>query len=85
MPDTSRMAAEVRREDGLPRFHWKIWDPLESSAPIYRQVMTKAIAERLRWRQEYDAAKTRASPTGGAGKGFSGSCARPGQLSISGT
>ena len=64
IPEASRMAADVRREDGVPRFNWKIWDPLEASAPVYRQVMTKAIAERLRWKREYESAKSRSSPTG---------------------
>jgi hypothetical protein len=65
-PDTSRLAADTLRPDGMPRFNWKIWNPLDESVSLYRQVMTKAIAEHLRWRQEYESAKARASPSGSA-------------------
>jgi hypothetical protein len=61
--EVDRMAADVMRPDGLPRFSWRIWDPLEASAPVYRQVMTRSIAEKLRWKSQYDAAKA-ATPTG---------------------
>jgi hypothetical protein len=66
VPETSRMAADIRREDGIPRFNWKIWDPIDATVPVYRQVMTKSIAERVRWKTEYELAKQRASPTGSA-------------------
>ena len=55
----------VGRREGTrwgPRYEWKVFDPLESAAPIYRQVLTHSLAERLRWRAEYEAAKARASP-----------------------
>jgi hypothetical protein len=66
VPETSRMAADIRREDGIPRFNWKIWDPIDATVPVYRQVMTKSIAEKVRWKTEYELAKQRASPTGSA-------------------
>ena len=62
VPDTTRMAADVRRDDGLPRFQWKIWDALDSSVPIYRSVITKTIAEKIRWKRDYELAKQRAWP-----------------------
>ncbi len=62
VPEASRMAADITRSDGTPRYHWKIWDPLQASAPIYRQVMTRSIAEKVRWKQEYELAKSRAGP-----------------------
>jgi hypothetical protein len=62
--DSNRMAADVLMENGLPRFEWKIWDPLKSSAPIYRQIITKSIAEHLRWKRQYEAAKACASSDG---------------------
>jgi hypothetical protein len=64
--DTDRLAADTLRPDGMPRFHWTIWDPLDASVPVYRQVLTKAIAERIRWKTQYESAKQRASPTGSA-------------------
>ena len=66
VPETGRMSVEVLREDGTPRFVWKYWDPLQSSAPIYRQIITRSIAEHLRWKKQYESAKQRASPTGSA-------------------
>ncbi len=60
--DAQRLAADVRREDGQPRFEWKLWNPKASTTPIYRQVLTRSIAERIRWKAEYQAAKARAGP-----------------------
>ncbi len=57
MPDAQRLAADMRRADGEQRFAWKIWDPMQSTVPMYRQVMTRAIAERMRWKAQYEAAK----------------------------
>jgi hypothetical protein len=56
-PEIERLSASAMREDGIPRFQWKIWDPLDASVPVYRQVMTRAIAEKLRWKRQYDRAK----------------------------
>jgi hypothetical protein len=66
VPQTGRMSVDVLREDGTPRFVWKYWDPLKSSAPIYRQIITRSIAEHLRWKKQYESAKQAASPTGAA-------------------
>ena len=33
-----------------------------SSMPIYRQIMVRAIKERMRWKSEYETAKSRAGP-----------------------
>jgi hypothetical protein len=62
MPEVDRLAANVVREDGLPRFEWRVWNPQGSTVPVYRQVMTLAIAEHLRWKHDYETAKARASP-----------------------
>lgn len=67
VPETARMAADILREDGIPRFNWKIWDPIDASVSLYRQVMTKSIAEKTRWKSEYDLAKQRMTPTGSPG------------------
>ena len=61
-PGAGRLAADVMRPDGLPRYEWEIFDPQKSQAPIYRQVLTKSIAEKLRWKADYEAAKARANP-----------------------
>lgn len=65
VPEHDRLAADVMRDDGRPRFEWRIWDPMDSTVPVYRQVMTHALAERLRWRADYEKAKSRASPATG--------------------
>jgi len=57
VPEAQRMAADIRRADGEPRFTWRIWDPLDSTVPMYRAVMTRAIGESMRWRAQYEAAK----------------------------
>jgi hypothetical protein len=59
-PEIERLSASVTREDGIPRFQWKICDPVDASVPIYRHVMTRAIAEKLRWKRQYDQAKQHA-------------------------
>jgi hypothetical protein len=65
-PEIDRMAADVLRDDGVPRYRWRVWDPLDSTVPVYRQVITRSIAEKLRWRCQYEAAKRACSPTGAA-------------------
>ena len=61
-PEVDRLSVEAKRADGCQRFQWRVHDPLDSTVPIYRQVMTRAIRERMRWKAEYEAAKARASP-----------------------
>jgi hypothetical protein len=61
-PEIDRLSASARRADGAQRFEWKIWDPLDSTVPVYRQVMTRAIAEKLRWRRQYEQARQHAGP-----------------------
>jgi hypothetical protein len=60
--EMERLSVTVMREDGRPRYEWKVWNPLEATVPVYRQVMTRAIAEKIRWRSEYDAAKALVGP-----------------------
>ncbi|MFC5175594.1 replication initiator [Nocardioides taihuensis] len=61
-PAAQRMAADVLREDGHARYYWRFVDPRTCTVPLYRQVLTRSIAEKLRWRRQYEAAKARASP-----------------------
>lgn len=62
VPEAQRMAADVLRPDGRPRYEWRHYDPRQSSTPIYRQVLSRSLAERLRWKAEYEAAKAGLNP-----------------------
>ena len=64
-PEIERLAASVRKPDGTQRFEWRVYDPLDATVPIYRQVLTRSITEHLRWTTQYEAAKSRASPRAG--------------------
>lgn len=61
-PEIERLSATATLADGTPRFEWQLFDPIDSTVPIYRQVMARAIAERMQWRVDYEAARTRAGP-----------------------
>src|SRR5690606_16421458 len=65
IPERERIAADVKRDDGQRRYEWRVWDPLDSTVPVYRQVMVRALAERLRWRADYEKAKAACSPATG--------------------
>jgi hypothetical protein len=54
-PEIERMAATVTLPDGTPRFVWTDTKPDPAS---YVRVILHSIAERLRWRTQYEAAKT---------------------------
>lgn len=62
VPDQHRFSVAMTRDDGQQRFAWKVWNPLTATVPVYRHVMTQALAEKLRWRADYEKAKARASP-----------------------
>jgi hypothetical protein len=57
MPDQDACSATTTRPDGKPRYRWDPVLPGDPDAPTYRQAITALIAERQRWRQEYEAAK----------------------------
>jgi hypothetical protein len=59
-PEVERMAADVLSADGLPRFIWSD-DRLDSST--YAQVILASIAERQRWRAQYQQAKDQLAGT----------------------
>jgi hypothetical protein len=61
-PEVDRLSVQATKADGTQRFEWRIHNPLDSTEPIYRYVMTRAIHERMRWQAEYQAAKARGSP-----------------------
>ena len=56
-PDVERMAADVLSPDGLPRF---IWTDEQPDSTSYTLTLLRAVAERQRWRAQYDQAKTAA-------------------------
>jgi hypothetical protein len=57
-PDLERMAAGVLSPDGLPRF---IWTDDKPDPTTYTLMLLHAVAERQRWRAQYDQAKTAAA------------------------
>ncbi|GAB3404714.1 replication initiator [Flindersiella endophytica] len=62
MEDSGRCSATVLRPDGKARY---AWEPVElDDLPTYTRVIGEAIAERTRWRQQYERAKQRAGPSG---------------------
>lgn len=65
VPQLESISADVKRDDGHQRFEWRVWDPLDSTVPVYRQVMVRALAERMRWRADYEKAKAACSPATG--------------------
>ncbi|SDT11392.1 hypothetical protein SAMN04488543_3065 [Friedmanniella luteola] len=53
-PETERLAAAVTLSDGSPRF---VWTDTRPDARTYARVLLASIAERHRWREQYEAAK----------------------------
>jgi hypothetical protein len=60
MPERDRCSATNQTSDGSPRYVWLPVDPVETDLPTYRQAILAAIAERRRWREEYETARERA-------------------------
>ena len=60
-PEIERLAAEVVAADGQPRY---IWTDAERDPRLYARVILRAVDERRRWRDQYNASKitTRAGP-----------------------
>jgi hypothetical protein len=56
-PDLERMAADVLSPDGLPRF---VWTDDQPDPTTYTLTLLRAVAERQRWRAQYDHAKAAA-------------------------
>src|SRR5699024_7811216 len=49
-------------DDGAPRYTWSAVDPLHDDLPHHRVIIAQLIIQRMRWRQQYEAAKTRERP-----------------------
>lgn len=61
-PEADRCSATATAADGGPRYAWEPLDP-DEHADIYADVLHATVAERIRWRNEYQAAKAaRAGP-----------------------
>jgi hypothetical protein len=58
-PETERLAADVLSADGHPRF---VWTDTRPDPHTYARVILAAIAERQRWRAQYEAAKAARQP-----------------------
>jgi hypothetical protein len=58
-PEIERMAASVTLPDGSPRF---VWTDTRPDPRTYTRAILHSIAERLRWRQQYEQAKAAAHP-----------------------
>jgi hypothetical protein len=58
-PETERLAAAVTLADGSPRF---VWTDTHPDARTYARVLLASIAERHKWRAQYEAAKAAAAP-----------------------
>jgi hypothetical protein len=56
--DVERMSADVLSPDGLPRF---VWTDDKPDPTTYTLALLRAVAERQRWRAQYDQAKTAAA------------------------
>jgi hypothetical protein len=58
-PEIDRMAATVTLPAGTPRF---VWTDTRPDPITYARVILRSIAERQRWRAQYEAAKAAARP-----------------------
>ena len=52
-PEIERMAASVLASDGFPRF---VWTDTRPEGASYVRVILASVAERQRWREQYEAA-----------------------------
>jgi hypothetical protein len=53
------MAADVLSADGKPRF---VWTDTKPDPQLYARIILNSIAERQRWRAQYEAAKAAREP-----------------------
>jgi hypothetical protein len=63
--EIAECSTDVLRPDGRPRFEWRLIHPDEATMPLYRATISRSLAERLEWRDQYEKAKARASPSTG--------------------
>jgi hypothetical protein len=70
-PEVERMAATATLPDGSPRYVWTETEPEPGS---YVRVLLASVAERLRWRAQYEQAK---ADVGAVDNSFGNSAAQP--------
>ena len=58
-PEIERLAADVLSADGQPRF---VWTDTKPDPQLYARVILASIAERQRWKAQYEAAKAARQP-----------------------
>jgi hypothetical protein len=58
-PEIERLAADVLSTDGKPRF---VWTDTQPDPQLYARIILTSIAERQRWKAQYEAAKTARQP-----------------------
>jgi hypothetical protein len=59
VPEIERMAATVLAADGKPRF---VWTDTQPDPQLYARIILASIAERQRWKAQYEAAKNARLP-----------------------
>ncbi|WP_051426093.1 replication initiator [Jiangella gansuensis] len=62
MDDHDELSATATRPDGQPRFVWTVTHPGDVDGPTYARLIAHALAQKQRWRTQYEHAKTRAGP-----------------------
>ncbi|MBB5785584.1 replication initiator [Jiangella mangrovi] len=62
MDDHDELSATATTPDGRPRFVWTVTHPGDVDGPSYARLISHAIAQKQRWRAQYEDAKTRAGP-----------------------
>ncbi|MPZ59797.1 MAG: replication initiation protein [Propionibacteriales bacterium] len=60
MEDVDRYSATATDDDGKPRYIWSPLDPKDTDPPTYKQIILTAIADKQRWRAQYEQAKAQA-------------------------
>jgi hypothetical protein len=60
LADADRCSATQVRDDGQPRYAWYPVD--RDDLPTYTEIIATSVAERERWRTQYEQAKERAGP-----------------------
>ena len=60
-------AEQVTDDGDLPRYDWQLIGPRDRDQPDRLQLLLRSIAQRRRWREQYDQAKTDAGTSSAIG------------------
>ena len=58
-PDQHGTPTEATTPGGASRYTWAPVDPARDDLPHHRVILAQVVSQRIRWRQQYEAAKTR--------------------------